>query len=65
MAEARCPTCGRLFEPQSSPVMPFCSERCRLLDLGRWLDERYAVPCERDEEESKVESGESRAEEEE
>ena len=24
--------------------MPFCSERCRLVDLGRWLDERYGMP---------------------
>ena len=24
--------------------MPFCSDRCRLIDLGRWLDESYAVP---------------------
>ncbi len=29
--------------------MPFCSERCRLLDLGRWLGERYGVPCEPEE----------------
>lgn len=25
--------------------MPFCSERCRRMDLHRWLDEVYAVPC--------------------
>ncbi len=24
--------------------MPFCSERCRQIDLGRWLDERYTIP---------------------
>lgn len=24
--------------------MPFCSDRCRLIDLGRWLDEGYALP---------------------
>lgn len=29
--------------------MPFCSERCRLLDLGRWLGEQYGVPCEPEE----------------
>jgi endogenous inhibitor of DNA gyrase (YacG/DUF329 family) len=27
--------------------MPFCSERCRLIDLGRWLDERQVLPYER------------------
>ena len=26
--------------------MPFCSERCRLIDLGRWLDEEIGVPVE-------------------
>jgi len=26
------------------PTAPFCSERCRLIDLGRWLDEGYSVP---------------------
>jgi endogenous inhibitor of DNA gyrase (YacG/DUF329 family) len=29
--------------------MPFCSERCRMIDLGRWLGEKYAVPVEREE----------------
>ena len=24
--------------------MPFCSDRCRLVDLGRWLDESHAIP---------------------
>ena len=27
--------------------MPFCSERCRQIDLGRWLDEGYGLPWER------------------
>lgn len=30
--------------------MPFCSERCRLIDLGRWLDERYGLEVEPEEE---------------
>jgi endogenous inhibitor of DNA gyrase (YacG/DUF329 family) len=30
--------------------MPFCTERCRRIDLQRWLDERYGLPWERDEE---------------
>jgi endogenous inhibitor of DNA gyrase (YacG/DUF329 family) len=28
------------------PDYPFCSARCRKIDLGRWLDEKYAVPAE-------------------
>jgi hypothetical protein len=31
--------------------MPFCSERCRSIDLGRWLDERYGLPAEPKDEE--------------
>ena len=27
-----------------APEMPFCSERCRLIDLGRWADEEYRIP---------------------
>lgn len=30
--------------------MPFCSDRCRLIDLGRWLHEEYSMPIERDRE---------------
>lgn len=40
----RCLTCERDFDPAASTAMPFCSERCRLIDLGRWLDEAYALP---------------------
>ena len=42
-----CPICGRTFERDSSMALPFCSPRCRQIDLGRWLGERYAVPVER------------------
>jgi endogenous inhibitor of DNA gyrase (YacG/DUF329 family) len=40
----RCPVCNREFDPESSPAMPFCSERCRTIDLGRWLGEAYRLP---------------------
>ena len=46
---ARCPKCGtssRLDE--RNPFRPFCSERCKLLDLGAWLDGRHAIPVEPD-----------------
>jgi uncharacterized protein len=42
----RCPICEREFERGEAPAIPFCSERCRLVDLGRWLGESYAVPSE-------------------
>ncbi|GGC40262.1 DNA gyrase inhibitor YacG [Siccirubricoccus deserti] len=41
-----CPVCGKLLE-RSDPegrFRPFCSARCRQVDLGRWLAEDYAVP---------------------
>ncbi len=39
--QARCPICG---EPVTSDAArPFCSERCRTIDLGRWLDGRYVI----------------------
>jgi endogenous inhibitor of DNA gyrase (YacG/DUF329 family) len=47
----RCPVCHRRFESDESDAMPFCSNRCRQIDLGRWLDEGYSVPVQRDREE--------------
>jgi endogenous inhibitor of DNA gyrase (YacG/DUF329 family) len=39
-----CPTCGRAVAWRaSSRWRPFCSERCRLIDLGEWLDERHRI----------------------
>ncbi len=38
----RCPTCGADVEP-SAAVAPFCSPRCRLVDLGRWMNEEYRI----------------------
>jgi uncharacterized protein len=46
----RCPTCDKEFQPETSPAMPFCCQRCRLIDLGRWLDEKQRVPFEPGEE---------------
>ena len=44
----KCPTCGRPTEwSAASPWRPFCSERCRLLDLGAWLTEQHAIPGEK------------------
>jgi endogenous inhibitor of DNA gyrase (YacG/DUF329 family) len=43
-ARVNCPTCHRELEWNSAPFRPFCSERCRLMDLGAWLSERHAIP---------------------
>ncbi len=45
-----CPNCAQEFESEKSPAMPFCSQRCRLIDLGRWFNEEYSMPIERDRE---------------
>ncbi|MBI1246432.1 DNA gyrase inhibitor YacG [bacterium] len=44
MAPLRCPTCGHEFESKYTVAMPFCSERCRQIDLGKWLDEEQSIP---------------------
>lgn len=41
----RCPTCKQSVEP-GARFRPFCCERCKLIDLGRWLDGSYAIPGE-------------------
>jgi endogenous inhibitor of DNA gyrase (YacG/DUF329 family) len=49
MFKVICPTCQRVMEGQSIqewPEFPFCSHRCKLIDLGRWLDESYGLPAE-------------------
>jgi len=40
-----CPYCGKetVYSPEN-PYRPFCSERCRLIDLGQWANETYRVP---------------------
>jgi uncharacterized protein len=50
MVTLLCPICSRPFDPQESEAMPFCSERCREVDLGRWLDEAYGLSREPEEE---------------
>ena len=39
----RCPLCRTLLANVDVPTFPFCSERCRLLDLSNWIDGNYKV----------------------
>jgi hypothetical protein len=42
---APCPVCKKPAEPRSkNPSLPFCSDRCRRVDLGRWFGGEYRVP---------------------
>ncbi|MBK9163154.1 MAG: DNA gyrase inhibitor YacG [Acidobacteria bacterium] len=46
LKEIKCPTCGRMTAYEGNEFRPFCSERCRLLDFGAWIDEEFALPAE-------------------
>ena len=50
MPPLHCPICERTFESEQSRAMPFCSDRFRLIDLNRWLDEGYRLAPEPEEE---------------
>ncbi len=39
----RCPMCDNALTAESYPYRPFCSKRCKLLDLSRWLSEDYRI----------------------
>jgi uncharacterized protein len=41
-ASLRCPTCRKIVL-QTDPEFPFCSERCRLIDLGKWASGGYVI----------------------
>jgi endogenous inhibitor of DNA gyrase (YacG/DUF329 family) len=53
----RCPTCSASVPWENNPSRPFCSERCRLVDLGGWLAERYRVPGDAAEDEDDGQTG--------
>jgi len=40
-----CPTCKKPKTwAKENPFKPFCGERCKLIDLGDWADERHKIP---------------------
>jgi uncharacterized protein len=40
----KCPRCGKEAEMAGNPFRPFCSERCRTIDLGNWVSGAYRIP---------------------
>ncbi|MBY5923188.1 DNA gyrase inhibitor YacG [Ferrimonas balearica] len=43
--KVECPTCqAEVTWDDQHPFRPFCSERCKLIDLGEWAEERHAIP---------------------
>jgi endogenous inhibitor of DNA gyrase (YacG/DUF329 family) len=45
--KVKCPTCRKEVDWEGNPHRPFCSDRCRLIDLGAWTQERYRIAGER------------------
>ena len=52
-----CPTCGKA---ESADSRPFCSERCRDVDLNRWLSGAYAIPAVEEPDPDEAETGRAR-----
>jgi uncharacterized protein len=51
--KSKCPTCrNEVIYSIDNPSRPFCSERCRLKDLGAWLDGAYSIAAEEDDSEN-------------
>jgi endogenous inhibitor of DNA gyrase (YacG/DUF329 family) len=47
MIRGKCPTCGKPYEVAKLDDLksfPFCTDRCRLVDLGRWIDGAFVLP---------------------
>jgi uncharacterized protein len=42
----KCPICRQAATWEGNPNRPFCSERCRLVDLGNWASGQYSLPAE-------------------
>lgn len=50
-AQPLCPICKKPVRPRGeNEAFPFCSARCKQVDLGKWLNEDYRVPAEEDDE---------------
>jgi uncharacterized protein len=43
LMKRRCPICGKEADSETDADFPFCSERCRLYDLGNWASEKYRI----------------------
>jgi len=57
-----CPICKKDTTWEENPWRPFCSERCKLVDLGKWVSEKYKIAGEKKEEEQKAQGNEQAAE---
>ncbi|MDA8156604.1 MAG: DNA gyrase inhibitor YacG [Actinomycetota bacterium] len=63
--KTKCPVCKKEAQWEGNPFRPFCSERCRQIDLGLWVSEEYRIPGESAEKEDVKKTGEDGGEEDE
>jgi len=51
----KCPACKKVtVYSEANPYRPFCSERCKVLDLGAWIDGAYSIAAEEDDSENSL-----------
>ncbi|OGQ04337.1 MAG: DNA gyrase inhibitor YacG [Deltaproteobacteria bacterium RIFCSPLOWO2_01_44_7] len=43
MKKVVCPHCKKKVIKKGNPFWPFCTERCKMVDLGKWVTEQYRV----------------------
>jgi endogenous inhibitor of DNA gyrase (YacG/DUF329 family) len=55
-----CPVCKKITTWEENPWRPFCSERCKLIDLGKWASEEYRIEGEKKEEEGQEKAEENK-----
>jgi endogenous inhibitor of DNA gyrase (YacG/DUF329 family) len=61
MSAPHCPMCQKPVQRRpANRFFPFCSERCRLVDLGKWLGEEYRIPAGPQENEDETPDGPGR-----
>lgn len=49
LKKIKCPICKKNTSLNKNQYRPFCSERCKVQDLGAWADEKYSMPSENNE----------------
>lgn len=54
----KCPQCGKEAVWEGNPFRPFCSERCKMIDLGAWASEDYRISGEKKPVDEEDENGE-------
>jgi endogenous inhibitor of DNA gyrase (YacG/DUF329 family) len=52
----KCPRCGKITNFEGNPFRPFCSNRCKLIDLGAWASGTYRIPADNEDAESNMDS---------